>query len=63
MQKKLTNCNPTICGKTDLMSEDGIYINSVKEQCKCINANTCQRIIDLLLAKKIWEAEKLITTM
>ena len=55
MKKLLNNCNPTIMGRSDLMSEDGIFVVNTKEQCAtdCIHRNICARIIDLLSQKKI----------
>lgn len=65
MKERQNYCNPTICNRTDLMTEDLVFMDkeSISERCDCVNTSVCKQICDLLNAKKIDLAVNLIEWM
>lgn len=48
--KKISNCNPSICNWTDLMTWDWEFMDKelIKEKCECVKKAMCLHIADLL---------------
>jgi hypothetical protein len=62
MERKISNCNPSICNWEDLATGDFVFINkdTIRDWCECSNKATCLQIVDLLNNHKLVEALELM---
>jgi len=63
MVEKLKDCSPTICDRTDLMTNEFEFMNkdNIKEKCiECTKQEVCIRIVELLSVHRTDDAMELI---